>query len=52
MLQVFLNVTQFGMQVQQAVEAQRFSSASFPNSFALHITSPAGCASRKTCPMA
>ena len=36
MLQVFLNVTQFGMQVQQAVEAQRFSSASYPNSFAPH----------------
>ena len=36
MLQVFLNVTQFGMQVQQAVEAPRFSSASFPNSFAPH----------------
>jgi len=36
MLQVFLNVTQFGMQVQQAVEAQRFSSSSFPNSFAPH----------------
>ena len=36
MLQVFLNVTQFGMQVQQAVEAQRFSSANFPNSFAPH----------------
>jgi gamma-glutamyltranspeptidase/glutathione hydrolase len=29
-------VTQFGMQVQQAVEAPRFSSASFPNSFAPH----------------
>jgi gamma-glutamyltranspeptidase/glutathione hydrolase len=36
MLQVFLNVTEFGMQVQQAVEAQRFSSANFPNSFAPH----------------
>ena len=36
MLQVFLNVTQFDMQVQQAVEAQRFSSANFPNSFAPH----------------
>jgi gamma-glutamyltranspeptidase/glutathione hydrolase len=36
MLQVFLNVTQFGMQVQQAVEAQRFSSGNFPNSFAPH----------------
>lgn len=40
MLQVFLNVTQFGMQVQQAVEAQRFSSASFPNSFAPHAYFP------------
>ena len=36
MLQVFVNVTQHGMQVQQAVEAQRFSSASFPNSFPPH----------------
>ena len=36
MLQVFLNVTQFGMQLQQAVEAQRFSSANFPNSFPPH----------------
>ncbi len=36
MLQVFLNVTQFGMQIQQAVEAPRFGSASFPNSFAPH----------------
>jgi gamma-glutamyltranspeptidase/glutathione hydrolase len=36
MLQVFLNVTQFGMQVQQAVEAPRFSSANFPNSFSPH----------------
>ncbi|MSQ54144.1 MAG: gamma-glutamyltransferase family protein [Betaproteobacteria bacterium] len=36
MLQVFINVTQYGMQVQQAVEAQRFSSANFPNSFPPH----------------
>ena len=36
MLQVFLNVAEFGMQVQQAVEAQRFSSSNFPNSFAPH----------------
>lgn len=36
MLQVFLNIAEFGMQVQQAVEAPRFSSASFPNSFAPH----------------
>jgi gamma-glutamyltranspeptidase/glutathione hydrolase len=36
MLQVFFNVTLFGMPMQQAVEAQRFSSASFPNSFPPH----------------
>jgi len=36
MLQVFLNVTQFDMQLQQAIEAQRFSSANFPNSFPPH----------------
>lgn len=36
MLQVFLNVTEFGMAVQQAVEAPRVYSASFPNSFAPH----------------
>lgn len=36
MLQVFLNATQFGMQLQQAVEAPRFQSANFPNSFPPH----------------
>ena len=36
MLQVFLNVAEFGMPVQQAIEAPRISSASFPNSFAPH----------------
>lgn len=36
MLQVLLNITQFGMQLQQAVEAPRFSTHSFPNSFAPH----------------
>lgn len=40
MLQVFLNITEFGMQVQQAVEAPRFSSANFPNSFAPHDYMP------------
>ena len=34
MLQVFLNVTQFGMPLQQAIEAPRFGTFSFPNSFA------------------
>ena len=36
MLQMFLNATQFGMQLQQAVEAPRFLSANFPNSFPPH----------------
>jgi len=34
MLQVFLNVNEFGLPVQQAIEAARFSSFNFPNSFA------------------
>jgi len=34
MLQVILNVFEFGMDVQSAVEAPRFMSQSFPNSFA------------------
>lgn len=36
MLQVFFNVTLFGMPLQQAVESQRFSSSNFPNSFPPH----------------
>lgn len=36
MLQVFLNIVEFGMSVQQAVEAPRVYSASFPDSFAPH----------------
>jgi gamma-glutamyltranspeptidase/glutathione hydrolase len=34
MLQVFLNVHHFGMDLQQAINAPRFSTWSFPNSFA------------------
>jgi gamma-glutamyltranspeptidase / glutathione hydrolase len=41
MLQVFLNIVEFGMPVQQAVEAPRFSSWNFPNSFAPHAYHPA-----------
>jgi gamma-glutamyltranspeptidase / glutathione hydrolase len=41
MLQVFLNIVDFGMPVQQAVEAPRFSSWNFPNSFAPHAYHPA-----------
>jgi gamma-glutamyltranspeptidase/glutathione hydrolase len=36
MLQVFLNVVDHGMTMQQAVEAPRLSTSSFPNSFAPH----------------
>ncbi len=34
MLQVFLNVTQFGMEMQYAIEAPRMATFNFPNSFA------------------
>jgi gamma-glutamyltranspeptidase/glutathione hydrolase len=34
MLQVFLNATEWGLSVQQAIEAPRVASFSFPNSFA------------------
>ncbi len=40
MLQVFLNIAEFGMHVQQAVEVPRISSSSFPNSFAPHTYWP------------
>jgi gamma-glutamyltranspeptidase/glutathione hydrolase len=36
MLQVFLNVVEFGMPMQRAIEASRVWSANFPNSFAPH----------------
>jgi len=40
MLQVFLNVVEFGMPLQRAIEASRAWSASFPNSFAPHDYAP------------
>ena len=40
MVQMFLNVMEFGMDVQQAVEAPRFSTWSFPNSFWPHAYHP------------
>jgi gamma-glutamyltranspeptidase/glutathione hydrolase len=40
MLQSFLNVVAFGMDVQQAVEAPRFATFSFPNSFEPHTYYP------------
>ena len=36
MLQVFLNVVEFGMPLQRAIESARVWSANFPNSFAPH----------------
>jgi len=39
-LQVLLNMTVFGMNPQQAVEAPRFASYSFPDSFEPHAYSP------------
>ncbi len=40
MLQVFLNVTAFGQQLQQAIEAPRVGSYNFPNSFSPHAYLP------------
>jgi gamma-glutamyltranspeptidase/glutathione hydrolase len=40
MLQVFLNVAVFGMPVQEAIEAPRFASRSFPDSFWPHAHAP------------
>jgi len=40
MLQVFLNITAFGMPPQQAVEAPRVATRSFPDSFWPHASSP------------
>lgn len=40
MLQVFLNHTVFGMPIQRAVEAPRFATHSFPNSFEPHLYQP------------
>ena len=39
-LQVFLNVTVFGMNAQQATEAARFATFSFPDSFYPHLIRP------------
>ena len=40
MLQAFLNVVAFGMNPQRAVEAPRFATYSFPDSFEPHAYSP------------
>ena len=40
MLQVFLNVVEFGMDAQSAIEAPRVITHSFPNSFWPHVSRP------------
>jgi gamma-glutamyltranspeptidase len=40
MAQVFLNMAEFGMNPQDAVEAPRFATYSFPNSFCPHTYEP------------
>jgi gamma-glutamyltranspeptidase/glutathione hydrolase len=40
MIQLFLNVVEFGMDPQQAIEAPRFTSSNFPNSFWPHTYLP------------
>ena len=40
MVQLFLNVAEFGMDIQQAIEAPRVSAWSFPNSFWPHAYNP------------
>jgi acetylornithine deacetylase/succinyl-diaminopimelate desuccinylase-like protein len=42
MLQVVLNIFQHGMEVQDAIEAARFSSVHFPSSFYPHNATPGG----------
>jgi gamma-glutamyltranspeptidase/glutathione hydrolase len=40
MVQLFLNVVEFGMEVQEAIEAPRVSTWGFPNSFWPHAYNP------------
>ncbi len=39
-LQFFLNLADFGMEIQEAIEAPKFSSRHFPSTFAPHDASP------------
>ena len=43
-LQTLLNVVEFGMNVQQAIEAPRFTTTSFPSSIFPHVMRPAAMA--------
>jgi gamma-glutamyltranspeptidase/glutathione hydrolase len=40
MLQVWFNIVEFGLSVQAAIEAPRFATFNFPNSFAPHSYLP------------
>lgn len=51
MLQVLLNLEEFGMSVQHAVEAPRFATFSFPNSFAPHEYTPGRLYLEADCPV-
>lgn len=50
MMQVFLNVTVFGMNLQDAIEAPRIGSYSFPNSFVPHDYFPGRLAVERRIP--
>jgi gamma-glutamyltranspeptidase/glutathione hydrolase len=50
MLQVFLNVVEFGLTLQQAIEAPRAASFSFPNSFAPNAYFPGRLCMEKSFP--
>lgn len=52
MLQVFLNVTVFGMPLQEAVEAPRVASRSFPDSFWPHVMAPGKLEAERRIPRA
>jgi gamma-glutamyltranspeptidase / glutathione hydrolase len=52
MMQVFFNIVEFKMSAQQAVEAPRFSSSSFPNSFSPHQYLPGRLNMEATMPAA
>ena len=52
MLQMLLNLTRFGMTTQDAVEAPRFATQSFPNSFEPHESLPGRLAAEGRIPEA
>jgi gamma-glutamyltranspeptidase/glutathione hydrolase len=51
-LQTFLNVVEFGMNIQQAIEAPRWSTTSFPSSVFPHTMHPGRMAVESRIPAA